>query len=559
MKTSRRAFLGMGAITLASGSVAAIDFYRKAAFSQSLPTPEYIALNRMGFGPKAGDIEALQQVGLTNYIEEQLNPDEQDDTLCHERLQQAQLLIEYEAGEGYAALSEERPLNYLSQSVQALWPLTNFETAMGYEERVRPAYEVQTATWIRAVYSRWQLKEVLVDFWHNHFSVNTDSAVEIATTLPAYDRDVIRQHTLGNFRAFLEAVAQSPAMLYYLNNVSSKASPANENYARELFELHTLGAPHYFNHLYHRWREVPGATEGKPIGYIDQDVYEAARAFTGWTIANGQETYQGEVFANTGEFLYHDHWHDNYQKRVLGVEFDPNQPPLADGRKVLDLVAYHPATANYVCTKLCQRLVADHPPESLVTKAVQTWMAHQKSPDQIKQTVRSILLSPEFTQTWGQKVKRPFELVASFLRATEAEFTPTHPFFWLLDGMGYKQFAWPTPTGNPDAASYWLSTNLMLGRWNSFLALQADWVGAASFDLVAKMPNANLSSRQIVDFWVGRLLGRDIVESSRERLLEFLADGSDPDQVPTEDAADLTERVQNLVALIAMMPEYQVL
>ena len=140
-------------------------------------------------------------------------------------------------------------------------------------------------------------------------------------------------------------------MLVYLNNRSSRAGSANENYARELLELHTLGRGAYLNTLYDRWRDVPGATEGRPQGYIDQDVYEAARAFTGWTIADGTGLGGGMALPATGAFTYVEAWHDGYQKRVLGHEFDPFQAPMADGRKVLDLVADHPATAWNVCTR----------------------------------------------------------------------------------------------------------------------------------------------------------------------------------------------------------------
>ena len=154
-------------------------------------------------------------------------------------------------------------------------------------ERRRPREEVTAATILRAVHSRWQLREVMVAFWHDHFNVDAFSADEVSVALPTYDRDVIRRHAFGNFRDFLEAVATSTAMLYYLSNRSSRAGAANENYGRELFELHTLGRDAYLNDRYDRWRSVPGALKGAPVGYIDEDVYEAARAFTGWTVEDG--------------------------------------------------------------------------------------------------------------------------------------------------------------------------------------------------------------------------------------------------------------------------------
>lgn len=216
---------------------------------------------------------------------------------------------------------------------------------------------------------------------------------------------MIRKNALGNFRTMLEGVAKSVAMQCYLDNASSKASPANENYARELFELHTLGAEHYLNHLYNRWREVPGAIDGNPTGYIDEDVYEAARAFTGWTIADGADDWKGGKFANTGEFHYFEQWHDNYQKRVLGVEFNPNQPPMSDGKKVLDILSNHPGTAKYICRKLCTRIISDKPSEAIIELAAREWMMSVNKPDQIARVVSVIALSEECRLTWEIKLK----------------------------------------------------------------------------------------------------------------------------------------------------------
>ena len=187
-------------------------------------------------------------------------------------------------------------------------------------ERRRPRDEVVAATVLRAVHSRWQLREVMCEFWHDHFNVDALGSEAIGVALPAYDRDVIRRHCFGNFREMLEAAATSTAMQYYLSNCSSRAGAANENYARELFELHTMGRAAYLNDRYDRWRDVPGALEGKPAGYIDQDVYEAARAFTGWTIEDGGAIDAHRRLPQSGQFVYVENWHDGYQKRVLATE-----------------------------------------------------------------------------------------------------------------------------------------------------------------------------------------------------------------------------------------------
>ena len=299
--------------------------------------------------------------------------------------------------------------------------LTQWETVgMDWEERIRPGREVQSAAWIRAVHADAQLREVLTQFWHDHFNVNAMRDEATAAYFPPYDA-MLRRHALGNFREMLGEVARAPAMLAYLNNGESRASPANENFARELFELHTLGAKNYLNDRYTAWRDVPGALEGKPEGYIDQDVYEAARAFTGWTIGDGHWISDGENAPLTGAFLYSDGWHDPYQKRVLGVEFAANGGPMADGERVLNIVANHRGTAKFIAEKLVRRLLADEPSAGLVAAAAETFAASADAPDQIAQTVRRIVLSPEFSELPPQKLKRPFEFVVSFFRATGAE------------------------------------------------------------------------------------------------------------------------------------------
>jgi len=367
---------------------------------------------------------------------------------------------------------------------------------------------------------------------------------------------VIRKHCLGNFREFLEAVATSASMGYYLDNASSRASPANENYARELFELHTLGAEHYFNDLYNRWKDVPGAKEGAAVAYIDQDVYEAARAFSGWTVGDGSDDYKGGHFPKTGQFYYFDGWHDNYQKRVLGAEIEPNQGPMADGRKVLDLVAYHPGTAEHICAKLCRRLVGDHPPPAVVSTAIQVWKDHAKKPFQIRETVRAIISSKEFTQSLSTKLKNPFELVCSILRVTKAEVTPSPNLWSTLHGTGYKLFEYGPPTGHPDREDYWLGTGSLLAKWNLLIFLFQDWMESAKFNLGAQQATAR-SSAQIVEFWCKRMLGRKPARPIFDGLVDFLRQARGPNFPPGGDQEDLAARLNALVALIALTPDFQ--
>ena len=595
MLLTRREFLRSSAVSLCAMALPlGVRSIARAAAS-AMPAMNYgeafALLSRLGFGPTISECASLIQMGLANYLEKQLHPDDAQDSIASQRLAAAVLHIEYKANsqpdkkktaappkaeeEGffgrllgdhdkpetpmvsYAATNEDRPLTSLNKTVEELWPLSDNDNFLDGKERRRPAEEVRAATWIRAVHSQWQLRELMVDFWHNHFNVNAFSDQKISATFPLYDA-IMRRQCFGNFRAFLEEVAQSPAMLFYLNNAKSHASPANENYARELFELHTLGADHYYNSLYNRWREVPGATEGRPIGYIDQDVYEAARAFTGWTIEDGSNTGRGTIFPKTGRFVYFDGWHDNYQKRVLGTEFDPNAAPMEDGRKVLDLIANHPGTAMFVCTKLCRRLVSDTPPPALVKRAADAWLGNAKAPDQIAQVLRTIILAPEFAAPDAVKIKRPFEYAVSFLRATGAEVLPGDSLFGTLTNAGQRQFEWPTPTGHPDTADFWLNSNSTLSGWN--LAVQMCNPGAkvAVVDLAAQTPAPVKTSAQLITYWFERMTGRTPTAATQEKLMAFLPHPENPAFTPDIQNPNFRGPLVALVTSIAMLPEFAV-
>lgn len=519
------------------------------------PPLEAIVLARLAHGHTAEELERVRTIGRTAWVKEQLRAPDGDDPAMKDRLAKATLRIEYAAEKDkFPALKEDRPLRALDAPLKDLWPLRDYsKNNIPWQERVRPRDEVVAATWLRARYAQYQLREVLVGFWHDHFHVNAlHDDIAIAVTWPLYDR-IVRRHALGNFRDFLEDVATSTPMLVYLNNRTSKASPANENYARELFELHALGADAYLNHLYNRWREVPGATKGSPAGYIDQDVYEAARAFTGWTIEDGSWSPEG-LLPNTGAFTYHAAWHDPYQKRVLGVELDANAPPLSDGRRVLDLVHEHPATARHVCTKLVRRLVADNPPKRLVDRAVSVWRANLKSKDQIARVVEAIALSDEFGKTWGQKAKRPFEFVVSLLRASGTDYRPEPGLPWLALTMGERPFGWPTPDGPPDAAEPWLSANSMMGRWNAAFWLMSKGNPATAPDFAARTPDSVKTLGQAADFWAERLLpfeGREVAVAALKETLASWAPLDSP-LVPPQS----NEALSGIVAMAALAPEF---
>ena len=300
---------------------------------------------------------------------------------------------------------------------------------------------------LRAVHSNRQLNEVLVDFWFNHFNVFIEKgAGRFLTT--EYEREAIRPHVLGKFRDLLEATAKSPAMLFYLDNWQSVGEnsaaargPAgrqrrglNENYGRELLELHTLG--------------VDG-------GYTQKDVTEVARCFTGWTILQPQRG---------GEFLFNPRMHDRGEKTVLGISISAGGG-MEDGKKVLDIVAKHPSTAKFVSHKLAQRFVADEPPAALVDRMAQTFL---KTNGDLREVMRTLLDSKEFWSigAYKSKVKSPLELVASAIRAVDGDVDFAAPLVNQLAQLGQPLYRKQEPTGYSNASDAWLNTAGLVARMN---------------------------------------------------------------------------------------------
>ena len=520
-----------------------------------------VALNRLAYGPDQQSLLKIQSQGFTSWLAEQLSPNDSLDPVCDEQIASFTMPIKYgEHKDGlWPAVDEIRSFQWLNASSEQLMNITPPGKPVSGEEQWRPAREVMCATLIRSVYSRWQLREVLTDFWHSHFNVNVGVGGPTLLTLPVYDRDVIRPNVLGNFRQMLEAVAKSAAMQNYLNNRSSRAGAPNENYARELFELHTMGSPAYLNTLYNQWRKVPGALNSKPVGYIDQDVYEAARAFTGWSIADGTGIGNGKSLPRTGEFAYVDAWHDQYQKRILATEIDPYQGPLKDGLIALDLTAYHPATAQYLSHKLCTRLLCDNPPESLVKSSAAVWMAHQQHPKQIAKVVEHIALSPEFANSQSTKVKRPMELMASYARALQSNkayvFKPTMGLVNHLGASGQPLFGWTTPAGLPDVNARWLGANALWQRWNLIAGLTDNWWQCGNVDAFALAQNTKPSTEQVANLCATQVLNYPSTNPLSNLLHQSLikTSGQKAD-APLTNAA-LAKR---MLAWSAMTPDFQV-
>ena len=525
----------------------------------TLPRPPFAlrVLNRMTSGAPAADVTAFNALGanddarLTAWVDRQLAPGGIDDSALEARLTNA----------GYVTLGK---------SLTTLWA-DHVLADPPYDQRMRPAWEVQRSALVRAVHSRRQLQEVVVGFWHNHFNV-TISDFAAGPVYAHYHRDVIRANALGNFRTMLEAVARSTAMLYYLDNASNTRAGPNENFARELLELHTFGADNYLGFV--DPFEVPPCPEDPsyPIGYTDVDVYETASAFTGWSVRDGHWEYPNE---DDGNFVYRQSWHDAGPKFVLGKFLNPEQPAMKDGRDILDRLASHPRVAKSICRKLIRRFVTDTPGEDLVDSAAAVFRANWQQPDQIARTLRHILLSDAFKHTWGAKVRRPFELAAAALRTLGSDWTPrvgdnkSNEFFWFFDATGHTPYSWPAPNGYPDTALAWSGSNSYTMTWRLL-----HWVSDTSDNGTPLAPVlaatrsgvSTWTANNLVDFWCRRLLGYLPPAARRATLVQFMAQNGDPASYVITDTDNWAasdpkrhynhQRLRSLVALVLMSPEF---
>jgi uncharacterized protein (DUF1800 family) len=548
MNLTRRAFHGV----LLGSAVSAVAFRPTPASALAQDSAD-LFLNRLTFGATPADREAFRNLGAEGWLDAQLAPGTDPD--LDTRLADARLRIAYEAGddgEGHTwpALDELRPLSALTADPATLIPLLDFTKPMDYGHRNRPADEVIAASLIRAVHAKAQLAEVMTQFWHDHFNVSATKFEGTAVFFPAYDA-MLRGHALGNFRAMLGDMARAPAMLNYLGNADSRASPANENFARELLELHTLGAGNYLNDRHQSWHEVPGAEDGLAEGYIDGDVFEVARAFTGWTIGDGRWIAEGEMAPADGRFHYAESWHDPYQKRILGREFPANRAPMADGEDVLDMLATHPGTARFVCTKIARRLLKDEPGDALVGRMADLFLVAADAPDQIAQVVRLLAQSPEF-QTPAAKLRRPFEYLAALLRASGADVvSPEAAFRWELSKAGWRQHEYPPPTGHPDVLADWANTTVMARMVDTALYAHEPWAGITDTDLGQAIEPGAVTFAAVADHWAG-VLGTD-AEVLRASYLTSL--GAGPEDTLPEDPDERRGLIALAFSFATLSPE----
>ncbi|MCE3002560.1 MAG: DUF1800 domain-containing protein [Xanthomonadaceae bacterium] len=490
METATRAGFGalLGGEPLAAGK----------SDDASLPPPDPVGLllSRTSFGVREEELQAARRAGYDAWLEAQLAP---------ERIDTSALESQIAANLPTVAMSNGQIIALARES----------------NRQFQAADELRAATILRQAYSPAQLFEVMVEFWTNHFNVNIgDGAVRFYKSVD--DRE-IRRHAMGRFADLLKANARSPAMLFYLDNYLNVATGPNENYARELMELHTLG--------------VDG-------GYTEDDVKAVARAFTGWTFT----PYNPAAGVTDVQFVFVRSRHDTRAKRVLGVDL-PAGRGIEDGDAVLDMLANHPSTARFIARKLLRRFVADAPAEALVERIA---LVFRQTGGDIRALLRAILSSDEFKASGDDKLKRPVEYAISALRATNAQLTGN----WIralaetLNTLGQLHFAWPAPNGYPDVGGYWVNSSSLLTRFNYALALGEGTIGnGIRVDIAALLGAAPRTPEQIVDRLTERVLRRALLPLDRAVLVNYAAAGGPPNAA-IADAALRQRRAREVLGVM---------
>jgi uncharacterized protein (DUF1800 family) len=590
--------------TLALGAIApSFADTKSRAATQGLTEDRRIVhlLNRIGFGPRPGDVERVKQVGIDKFIDQQLHPERLDDSATEARLKNldslnmsiAEIYEKYPAPNKFARQlglgkkganqqakpndtagpnAQEQPQGQANDLAAELSKKENRQKIFAYyrEHGLKPPVmllqELTEQKILRAVYSERQLQEVMADFWFNHFNIFYGKGADRWLTTD-YEMSAIRPHTLGRFEDLLAATAKSPAMLFYLDNFQSSSPDAklperrgngrggrfqrrqavfgggfgnarlqngerrierqmerdqmpddqqmraeqqrraqaaeqfkkrkpgiNENYARELMELHTLGV------------------EG---GYTQKDVQEVARCFTGWTINQPRRS---------GEFIFRPWMHDDGEKIVLGHKF-PAGGGKKDGEMVLNILAHHPNTAKFISTKMVRRFVSDNPPQSLVARVAGVY---QKTGGDIREMLRAIFTSPEFNsqEAYRAKIKSPFELAVSAIRALGGDTINAQQVAQFISRMGQPLYRYQPPTGFPDRAEQWVNTGSLLERLNFGLALSANKLRGTTVDLKRVAPGLQTADTHgALDRAIALLLNGDISQQTRAILDKQLREG----------------------------------
>jgi len=475
-------------------------------------------LNRLAYGARPGEADSVARFGVMRWIEQQLDPDRIPDAHLTAREREFKIL-DYDradlAGRYRDAVQERQRLqreaaaNGDSSRMREARPMQEFRELGG---------ELQQLALVRAAVSERQLREVMVDFWINHFNVFVGKGAD-RFLLPSYIEETIRPRVLGRFEDLLIATARSPAMLFYLDNAQSVAPGSapprpmmslfrrrrfgmnelpedrqrrqptgiNENYARELMELHTLG--------------VDG-------GYTQQDVINVARIFTGWSIERPDRG---------AGFVFHDWAHDQGDKVVLGQKFKSDGED--EGIRLLKFLANQHATMHHVSAKLCARFVADEPPDGCIDAAVAAW---QRTHGDIREVLRAIFTSPDFwaPQAIGSKVKTPFEFVVSAVRAAGVEPDNTPRLAQLVGRLGEPLYQQPAPTGYAETEAHWVNSGALLARMNAAMLIAKE---------CSSIPDIGAHA-ELVDAIDRKLLAGTMSAHTRSVILEQLNDINDPEQ-----------------------------
>jgi uncharacterized protein (DUF1800 family) len=542
-----------------------------ASASNSKPTERQRALhalNRLAFGPRPGDVDAIAKSGVDAWIDRQLHPESIPDRAVEARisslptmkLSNAQIVKTYYE----PVLRARKKANAEAKDGEVDKKEVRRELMRDVPPDQRPQIvmnDLLSQRIIRAAESDRQLNEVMVDFWMNHFNVFAGKGID-RFLLTSYERDVIRPHIWGHFDDLLLATAKSPAMLFYLDNARSIAAPENrprvaqraafsggrfgrrtmsdamplrqpnkqqgglnENYAREIMELHTLGVD---------------------AGYTQKDVTELARVLTGWTITRERDG-SGEGAA----FIFRPFFHDSGAKSVMGVRFAAGGG-MEEGERMIHLLAHHPATAHRIAYKLCQRLVADEPPPALVNRVAKTFLA---TDGDLRQTVKAVIASPEFWDpaTYRAKVKSPFEYAISAVRAVNGQITDATPIARALQQIGEPLYGAQPPTGYSDKADVWINTGALMNRLNFALALAANKLPGVHGDIVSLIssPEASDVSRS-VEALAMALTGGNLTEETRSIIKSRIVER----KAPVEDPRDNTQ-LPTIAGLILGSPEFQ--
>lgn len=524
------------------------------------------ALNRLAFGPRPGEVDAVMKDGVNTWIEQQLHPEAIPDRAVEARiatlptmtLSNAQIVKTYYE----PVLMARKQANAEAKNGDVDKKDVRRELMADVPPNQRPQVvmnDLVAQRILRAAESDRQLNEVMVDFWMNHFNVFAGKGID-RFLLTSYERDVIRPHIWGRFEDLLMATAKSPAMLFYLDNARSMAAPENrpamqqqrgfggrfgfgrramvvrpqqqgkgqgglnENYAREIMELHTLG--------------VDG-------GYTQKDVTELARVLTGWSISREREGGEGATF------VFRAQMHDAGAKTVLGVRFAPGGG-IDEGERMIHVLAHHPATAHRIAYKLCQRLVADEPPPALVARVAKKFLA---TDGDLRQTVRAVIESPEFwdSSSYRSKVKSPFEYTISAVRAVNAQITDPTPIARALQQIGEPLYGAQPPTGYSDKADVWINTGALMNRLNFALSLASNKLPGVHGDVVALIPAGQAAdASHSVEALALALTGGNLTEETRSIIKSRIVER----KAPSEDPWDNTQ-LPTVAGLILGSPEFQ--